>query len=251
MIIYGPLGRYGRFANGLFQICSTIGIAIAHRYEYSFPEWKNYDHADRFGSNEDIDVQKYFVNPLPLCTDVGKFQERFIHWGYDPGPYPDGIALTGHLQSERYFSHCKNVIHHYTRMKDEGEITDYCAIHYRAGDYIKDVNAYHPRQPITYYEKAMARFSSDQRFLIFSDDIEEAKTLFGNNVDYSEGNDYLVDFRLMKRCSHFIIANSSYSLMAAILGESEGKKIVCPKLWFGPVANLPTDHLYPEKSIIL
>jgi len=84
-----------------------------------------------------------------------------------------------------------------------------------------------------YYEPAMALFGSNQKFLVFSDDITAAKNLFGDRVEYSEGLDYLDDFRLMKSCKHFIISNSSYSLMAAILGEHPEKQVVGPSPWFG------------------
>lgn len=79
----------------------------------------------------------------------------------------------------------------------------------------------------------MALFGSKQKYLVFSDDIEAAKDLFGDRVQYSKGLDYLDDFRLMKRCKHFIISNSSYSLMAAILGDLPDKQVVGPSPWFG------------------
>jgi len=125
-------------------------------------------------------------------------------------------------------------------MKDEPPLNDYCAIHWRAGDYGEAPTKYkpkgnpaHPRMAMNYYEPAMALFGADQKFLVFSDDIEAAKDLFGDRVAYSEGLDYLDDFRLMKRCKHFIISNSSYSLMAAILSDHTDKQVVGPSPWFG------------------
>ena len=55
------------------------------------------------------------------------------------------------------------------------------------------------------------------------------KNLFGSSVEYSEGRDYIQDFKLMKRCRHFIVGNSSYSAMAAILGEVPDKRVVAPR----------------------
>jgi hypothetical protein len=71
------------------------------------------------------------------------------------------------------------------------------------------------------------------------------------NVTYSEGNDYINDFKLMKNCRHYIIGNSSFSLMAAILSNQANKKIVCPRLWFGPIANLSSLDMYPTNAIII
>ena len=86
---------------------------------------------------------------------------------------------------------------------------------------------------MNYYEPAMSLFPSSQKFLVFSDDIPAAREMFGDRCEYSTETDYLNDFRLMKRCSHFIIANSSYSLMAAILSDNPEKQVVCPRPWFG------------------
>ena len=67
---------------------------------------------------------------------------------------------------------------------------------------------------------------------------------------FADGN-YLEDFRLMKTCKDFIIANSSYSLMPAILAEHPDKKIVCPSRWFGEIAGINGNDCYPENSIVI
>lgn len=255
MITVSSLGRYGRFANGLFQIAGCIGIAKRWGYDFAFKEWVNWDHSLRFGSTEDIWVQKYFVNPLPALNEGTEYNDYAFNWGYDNKWIPDNVSISGHFQSEKYFTHCLNDVRHYLRMKNEPELTEFCAVHWRAGDYEEGENVYHPRQTKDYYEKAMALFPSTTKFLVFSDDIEGAKKMLGNNVWYSDKNDYLADFAFMKRCSNYIIANSSYSLMAAILSEAENKKIVCPKNWFGKAwgahyMNM-TQDLYPENSIVI
>lgn len=100
----------------------------------------------------------------------------------------------------------------------------------------------------------MSLFSGVQ-FLVFSDDIPACKVMFGNAVQYSEGRDYIEDFKLMKKCQHFIIANSSYSLMASILSEAEDKKIICPSNWFGEAwgscyKDMAKD-VYPKNSVVI
>lgn len=255
MITFAQLGKYGRLGNGMFQIASTIGIAKRFGYQFAFPEWKNHDHKNRFGSTEDIDIQKYFLNPLPLTDDPGKFPDHPIPWGYHGGFIPDNVSISGHMQSERYFKHCEQDIRHYFRMRDERDNSQYTAIHWRAGDYQEGLDCYHPRMPMIYYERAMALFPADTKYLIFSDDTEAAKKMFGNNVDYSTGNDYIQDFKALKRCENFIIANSSYSLMGAILGEKEKKIIVAPDAWFGrhwgSCYRQMADDIYPENCKVV
>lgn len=236
-VTFAKLGTYGRFANQLFQIAGTIGIARRNGFNFGFPVWKNYD-AQNFGQ-PDLDVQERFRNPLPLYQGPD-LPELGIAFGYQEVNLKHSVSLLGHFQSERYFAHCLDEVRFYLRMKEEQPVNDYCAIHWRAGDYgaaptkyKPQGNAFHPRMALDYYEPAMAMFGSNQKFLVFSDDIEGAKELFGDRVEYSEGLDYLDDWRRMKSCSHFIISNSSYSLMAAIVGEASDRQVVAPAPWFG------------------
>lgn len=258
MITFNNLGRLGRFANGMFQIASTIGIAVKNGYDYGFPYWQNYDHRN-FNASEDIDVQKYFVNPLPICEDPGKYPDMWVNWGYHGMDFPDNVSINGHLQSPKYFAHCMDIVRHYFRMKDELPQNVFVAIHYRAGDYENDPNAYHPRCSIDYYRKALLEFPEHTSFMVYSDNNEEAVKIFyrsginrPGNYFYGFTNDnYISHFKDMKRCKSFICANSSYSLMAAILGEHPEKKIICPSRWFGPVAGIDGNDCYPEGAIII
>lgn len=235
---FSRLGKLGRFANGAFQVASTIGIARRNGLDPRFPLWRNHDGLN-FESDLDIDVYKRFVNPLPVYDGL-PLPHYPVGWGYHEINVNHGVDLEGHFQSQKYFDHCLDEARFYMRMVGEQPLSDYCGIHWRAGDYGNqptpqhpDGNPWHPRMEMTYYKPAMSLFGSKQKFLVFSDDIPAAKEMFGKRVGYSEEPDYLNDFRRMKTCSHFIIANSSYSLMAAIVGDCESKQVVCPRPWFG------------------
>lgn len=234
---FARLGTFGRFSNQQFQIAACCGIARRNGFDWALPPWKNYD-ALNFGQ-PDLDVQARFVNPLPLYTGPD-LPEHAVAFGYQDVRLNQSVSLLGHFQSERYFEHALEEVRFYFRMKDEPPRNDYCGLHYRAGDYgaaptkyKPQGNAFHPRMALDYYEPAMALFPSKQKFLVFSDDLEAAKDLFGDRVEYSTEADYLDDFRRMKTCQHFIISNSSYSLMAAILADNEDKQVVGPRTWFG------------------
>lgn len=239
IVTYNQLGRYGRLANQMFQIASTIGIARKNGFDYAFPYWKNYDHAERFGSSEDIDIQKYFENPLPLYNGPA-LPDQFVHWGYQDVKLRNSCSLSGHMQSFKFFAHCFDEVKYYFRMKDEYPQNDYCAIHVRLGDYD---NAYHPRLDMRYYAEAIESFGMNQKYILFSDDWEKAFEMLGvyygptwarSNIEIAKGINYIDDFKLMKSCRHFIIGNSSYSAMAAILGEAKDKRVIAPAQWFGP-----------------
>jgi hypothetical protein len=232
MITFGALGAYGRFANGAFQLCSTVGIATKSGQPFGFKPWRNTDALERFGTTEDIDVYKHLVHPLPSIPEGMRFTEHGWGFGYHHIHLPTGNwDIKGHFQSEKYFAHCIDLVRYYLTFKEEKEDTPYTSIHCRFGDYSGNNASFHPRQTMDYYERAMAQIPGP--YLVFSDEIDVAKEMFGNSVDYAEGNDYLTDFSLMKRCKNHIVANSSFSLLAAILANQEGKKVFCPSNWFG------------------
>ena len=214
-----------------------------------FPVWENKDHRDRFGSTEDIEVHKHLVNPLPPLPSGMVFTHKAVDWGFHDTILPDGNwNISGHFQSERYFEHSLDECRWQLRMKDEPPQNDYVAVHVRRGDYD---DKYHPRVPESYYRAAMAEFP-DRKFLVFSDDIAACKEMFGSEVEYSEGRDYLGDFKLLKRCHSFIIGNSSYSAMAAVLGDAKDKQVVAPRPWFGPAyAQISGEDIYgPDWKVI-
>jgi hypothetical protein len=135
-------------------------------------------------------------------------------------------------------------------MVNEPHHNDFCAIHVRAGDYIDDPNAYHPRCSKEYYQKAMWLMPANTKYIVFSDDIEFAKERVGIDALYLSGN-YIDDFRLMKRCKHFIIANSSFSAMAAILADHSEKIVVAPERWFGPHVDISAKDIYHQNWIVI
>jgi hypothetical protein len=66
-------------------------------------------------------------------------------------------------------------------------------------------------------------------------------------VEYSEGRDYLDDFKLMKACARFIVGNSSYSAIAAVLCDAPGKQVVAPRPWFGSAySQITGEDIYGE-----
>lgn len=247
-ITFNALGRYGRLGNQMFQIASVIGIAEANGYEYTFPDWVNYDALERFGTKEDISIGKYFANPLPKQKDGhNSLPEYFINWGWQGLQHPDGYSYSGHMQSSKYFTHCAEKVRHYFTLADEHAAVAYTAVHIRMGDY---GSSYHPICERQYYQKAMAEMSGP--YMFFSDDILKAKEHIGplppGDHWWYDGNT-IDSFRVMKACKSHIIANSTYSWWGAWLA---GGDAIAPKIWFGPdAAHLETKDIYCESWKII
>lgn len=249
-------GGLGRMGNQMFTIAGCIGIAVKSGQPYAFPEWITKDN-EIFGQKPD-NINEYLLKPLPALASTNVFQDYGYFWGYQDIYLPTGNwSIDAHMQSEKFFKHCLPLIRETFTFKDEPDQNDYVAIHYRAGDYIDDPNAQHPRCTKEYYQKAMEQFPG-AAFFLFSDNVYSWLNMMDEYeqsylVKFSEPSNYIEDFKVMKSCKSFITANSSFSLMAAILGDHPDKKIVCPKNWFG--SQMPTEFntndIYPEGAIIL
>ena len=142
-------------------------------------------------------------------------------------------------------------------------------MHVRRGDYAANPS-YTARYGLCdpeYYERA-ARLILERvpgaRFFEFSEDRDWAAA----NLRLPGPTEYVVaaadpdgygDFRLLRKCRHFITANSSYSWWAAWLGSFEGKIVCAPEPWFAdgrdesrmvPDSWLRVEHAYDFTSIM-
>ena len=121
----------------------------------------------------------------------------------------------------------------------------------------------HPPQPIEYYEKALKNFDDNQPVIVFSDSmswVKEQDFFKGDRFMMSEPTEKYndgsftpyIDLCLMSLCSHAIIANSSMSWWGAWLQSNPNKKVIAPKMWFGPAyADKDTKDLYCSDWIVL
>ena len=245
MMTFSQLGRYGRLGNQMFQVASTIGIARKYGRDFCFPKWVNHDQINRFSILDDYQIGDAFMHQLPLW-DGTPYPEHFMHWGYSDLFVPDNVDLTGHMQSEKYFKHCEDIIRHYFTFKKPLQQVDYTALHVRMGDYGSD---YHPICTKEYYKEAVRRIGG--RIMLFSDEPMKALEYLDDiKVDRIDCNKTIYALHAMAQCSRHIIANSTFSWWGAWLAKSEC--VIAPKQWFGPAAaHLETRDIYPESWIII
>ena len=277
MITYSKIGHFGRLGNQMFQFAATVGIARKTNQGFAFPKENTEipsveDFKDGVRREVSFDLPKYFPNiertlqPLKEIQTYHIAQEPYFHFCPDLFTVPDQTNLMGYFQTEKYFEHCSDLILGFFQfdkdIKKQAENNfpsfpvklEYVSIHLRRGDYA-GLQQFHPVMDADYYFDAMTQFmDGDYCFLIFSDDIQYAKELFGEqeNIVYIEGNDPAVDMCMMTMCDHNVIANSSFSWWGAWLNDNTNKKVIAPKRWFGPAYKgvHDTKDLYPQSWIV-
>jgi hypothetical protein len=183
------------------------------------------------------------------------FQPTVTYW---PGIRELGATayLQGYWQSECYFADAAVEVRAAllfrsgpsavnARWIERIEGCNSVSMHVRRGDYIRSSKSrklYAECSP-DYYREAMdymLQHHRDARFFVFSDEPEWALQLFADRsdiveiVDHNRGAESYNDMRLMSRCRHNIIANSTFSWWAAWLGERPGKMIIAPRRWLRP-----------------
>lgn len=158
---------------------------------------------------------------------------------------PDGTALVGYFQSERYFSAIAGSLRRELRPADPmlsarvaakvGALRrpgrELVSVHVRRGDYLEYDGLVIEAERI---RAAMARFPGSD-FLVFSDDMAWCReALGGENVEFSGFQDALEDFYAMGLCDHHVIANSTFSWWAVWLAtRGDTRRILAPTDWHG------------------
>ena len=284
MIGFDHIGTMGRLGNQMFQYAALKGIAAHRGYEYTIPPENPRIQIDNYGLIEAFELSdNKKIGWLNTQYDI--IAEKHFHFDEDLFiTFPDGSGLYGFFQSEKYFKHIEDEIREdFTFKKEwlepcEGFRKDLgdevIFLHVRRGDpnladkrgfkwAYTQCSSQHPPQPLEYYEKALKEFDDDMPVVVFSDSIDWVKEqdLFKpDRFMISEQTDKFsdgalvpyIDLCLMTLCDHAIIANSSMSWWGAWLIQNEYKKVVAPKMWFGPAyADKDTKDLYPKGCIVI
>lgn len=157
------------------------------------------------------------------------FQMAYIISQAKKGEIPDWF-----VQNPKFFEGAEEEI---KKLFGEGVgMLPYTAIHLRVGG-----NPINPNEPrymdnpfytsmikTGYYIKALEHFPGG-KFIVFSDDVELAKTYFtGDRFAFDDSEDDIQAFNKLASCQNQIISNSSWSWWGAYLNSNVGKKIVCP-----------------------
>jgi hypothetical protein len=243
VVTCSQLGRRGRLGNQFFQIAATIGAAMEHGYDYVFPAWA---------------LAEEFESPIPQVDRVrpaSTFTQGPFY--YQPILLDGNTDLQGLFQNEKYFEHCAGIIRRTFTLKEESRdyITkayrpftkDTCSIHVRRTDYVG--SPFMQLLDMDYYEKAIAWFSPETRFVVFSDDIAWWTQHFcGPRFSFVEGEPALFDMFIMASCADHIIANSSFSWWGAWLDPNPHKTVIGPTQWFKDDYTVDGKHRFGQQT---
>jgi hypothetical protein len=113
----------------------------------------------------------------------------------------------------------------------------FIGVHIRRGDYVtsKVASRVFKTIKIDYYHEALKRFPNNKQVIVFSDDRELAadfaERIGGINARHL--NLSLEDeFCLLMACDDHVIANSTFSWWAAVLGQRNKGRIIAPMNWY-------------------
>ena len=242
MIAYQSIGSNGKIGNQLFQIASTIGIAIENNHDFIFNDSEIFNFLPK--------LKKYTTNNFSNINRIYN-ESDFCHHNVNVFQN-ENLCLHGYFQSHKYFNKNKETILNLLEIdnpifknRTNIDFSNSCSVHIRRGDYVKiglthPLNP-HPLQSIDYYKQAINIINADKYF-VFSDDINWCKENLKDErlvfIDYPEKNlNYfdadLCELQLMSLCQNNIIANSTFSWWSAYLNNNQNKKIIAPKIWFG------------------
>jgi hypothetical protein len=231
---------FAQLGNQCFMISAAIAHALKMGTTYSIPK-----------KTISPNTWRTYFSHLPETKSATKHYYKEKRHCYDPLPEVDSLTIEGYFQSEKYWHGYKEQIAEALGFVHKPE--PYVAVHIRRGDYLKYPDQF-PVMPVEYYYEAIKRFADKGNYIfkVFSDDIEWCKKAFNSTtLLYSENNDPLTDMRDMYNATGFILANSTFSLFAALL-RNDNPIVIAPadERWYGSKSkHLETMDLMPERFI--
>lgn len=251
----------------MFQFAAVLGMAKKCGHTYAIPHNESYFDVNYNCTNTSI--FDGFDIDVPLYDGRDLLQSVEFPFHYIDQKVNNQTDMIGYFQSEKYFENAEKEIKAQFQIKDKFkevvdlkiDLGDYpnprscTSLHIRLGDYTSKRD-YHPAQPGSYWAQAVAK-AALHHVIIFSDDVEQAKAMFGDDerVIYSSEENPFSALYHMSLCRNNIICNSTFGWWGAKLGEWHNpvdKLVVAPKLWFGPGhASLDPKDIIPERWLKL
>jgi len=140
----------------------------------------------------------------------------------------DMTLIDGEFQGEKYYTHHLDRIREWLAVEPLDMPDDLCVIGFRGGEYVGVRDLFLPQE---YWDKAIAMMREKHpniRFEVHTDDVITAQSFF---PDFKVIHNIGLNWRSVRYAKHLIIANSSFFILPALLGQA--KEIIAPRFWAG------------------
>jgi len=244
----------GGYGNILFQFMFGYSMARKNKALLSFIcNEKKRQHATKYKFIDGFDINNLINYDYIRINEKNHYYDEYI---FDPSI---NYIINGYYQSykysKQYFSEIKQLIFGnlsdkidkiesiYKSIKKENKIT--ITLHIRRTDYIDYPDIHYVVRTDEWYENAIKLLltklklkKDDIKLILFSDDIQYLENMnITKEYNHIIAEKYNLDteeiFLLMSYSDHFIIPNSTYSLLAYYFRKNNDANIVIPNKWFG------------------
>lgn len=189
---------------------------------------------------------KYMVGQKEYCVTEDKFEE----WGRTiPNDAWDNILyFEGYWQTLSYYEPYIDELRKdftFLQLQDqknmqlmkEIEAAESVSVHIRRGDYVGETLDILDTEYYTDIIKNIKRERPQSWFYFFSNDAEYVKKEYTwlkekTIVEHNSGLESFRDMQLMSACKNNIIANSTFSIWAAILNDNPDKSVYYPSHYY-------------------
>lgn len=189
--------------------------------------------------------------------------ERSFEYRPEVSKLKSGTGIHGYFQSPKYFLTSIHEIRRqltlrmqstsFLHLESEMKKSKSLVIHVRKGDY-SNPKSYHKVLNRDYYREALLAVPfTESKAYVFTDDLDWAKKIIGIEATFITDNDLKSPAEtlvLMSKGDYLIGANSTFSLWAGLLSESEKGHRIFPKNWFNS-AHLRTKDLFPSSFLLV
>jgi hypothetical protein len=246
----------GRMANFLFTCATVYAYCKEHGLEFSVPSQTSSDYWSPIYCRHLIHPK--YRHPFHAEISINEAKHSYQYLPFEEHWRNSNILFQGYFQTEQYFYKYRDEI-----LNDFGfdwELREgWTSIHLRLTDYKLHSDRHHNVSD-EYIANAIAYMNERgfNKFIVFSDEIDEAKirintSVYSENVfEYSEGQTPEADMYLGSCCQNNIIAASTFSWWQAWLGRNEDKIVIAPKVWFEyNNRHLDDSEIVPERWVKL
>ena len=249
----------GGLGNQLFQ--TAYALYLKSKNINTYCDISFYETNMKFPRNLEFDLDKFGLKTVKLKNNrIFFLMDSFFEESnsFNENEFKFINRFVGYYQDFYYLEKSKNQLRQTLDMKSSQNNKDIVAIHVRKGDY----STINQELSNSYYTKALETLKIKKKNFsldIFTDDNDFVpdSNIFKNinNIYYPEQHSHAKD-DFLKMCDYqyYIIANSSFSALAAYLSEHENKVIIYPKPWWRnskiKLENIPKSWISVENHSI-